>query len=147
MPSALLLLFPCLLLPAFVRLLTFSGCVNPKHVLLTFDDGPGPDTSALLDTLSEFGVKAAFFVMGIHVQEYPELVRRIVKEGHALGHHSWDHPSGMGWMGEEELRAQLQPTLNIIDEALRDGERIGGDVNLVQPVLFFRPLMDILHPC
>lgn len=59
---------------------------------LTFDDGPDPEhTSPLLDLLAAHGVCASFFLVGQKVERYPELVRRIVSEGHMLGNHSYSH--------------------------------------------------------
>jgi peptidoglycan/xylan/chitin deacetylase (PgdA/CDA1 family) len=63
-----------------------------RVVALTFDDGPGPDTPALLDVLRERAVRATFFVTGAHVTAYPDLARRIVAEGHAVGNHTYSHP-------------------------------------------------------
>lgn len=63
-----------------------------KVVALTFDDGPNPDaTPVILDTLAEKGVRATFFVLGSHVERWPELVRRISQEGHQLGNHGYFH--------------------------------------------------------
>jgi peptidoglycan/xylan/chitin deacetylase (PgdA/CDA1 family) len=59
---------------------------------LTFDDGPGPHTGLLLDSLAKKGVKATFFVLGEHVRQHPDLIRRMVAEGHEVENHSWDHP-------------------------------------------------------
>lgn len=59
---------------------------------LTFDDGPHPEhTPAILDTLASEGVRATFFIVGQRAAEHPDLVRRIVAEGHALGHHTYTH--------------------------------------------------------
>ncbi|GAA3409760.1 polysaccharide deacetylase family protein [Paenibacillus hodogayensis] len=60
-------------------------------VYLTFDDGPSEHTGAVLDILQQEQVPATFFVLGQGVDARPELVRRIVREGHALGNHSYDH--------------------------------------------------------
>lgn len=63
-------------------------------VALTFDDGPDPEsTPKLLDLLARYDAKATFFVVGVSAREHPEIVRRAADEGHALGNHSWDHPS------------------------------------------------------
>jgi peptidoglycan/xylan/chitin deacetylase (PgdA/CDA1 family) len=63
-----------------------------KVVALTFDDGPNPEaTPLILDTLAEKGVLATFFVLGSHVQRWPELVRRMSQEGHQLGNHGYFH--------------------------------------------------------
>jgi len=67
--------------------------VPEKAVALTFDDGPNdPCTSAILDILKAEGAKATFFLVGKNVEKLPETARRIVKEGHAVGNHSYDHP-------------------------------------------------------
>lgn len=60
---------------------------------LTFDDGPDPvHTPAVLDRLRDVGAVATFFVVGARAAAHPEIVRRIVAEGHAVGSHSWSHP-------------------------------------------------------
>lgn len=59
---------------------------------LTFDDGPSPyNTPSVLATLAQYGIKATFFLIGVNVQSFPELARRIVEEGHELGNHSVYH--------------------------------------------------------
>jgi peptidoglycan/xylan/chitin deacetylase (PgdA/CDA1 family) len=61
---------------------------------LTFDDGPHPEqTPRLLDILQRYGARATFFVVGRQVERYPDLVRRIVDEGHEVGNHSFFHAS------------------------------------------------------
>lgn len=61
-------------------------------VAITFDDGPNPSfTPQILDILKEKGVKATFFVVGLHVKKYPEVARRIVAEGHDIGNHTYTH--------------------------------------------------------
>jgi len=63
-----------------------------RRIALTFDDGPNPDaTPRILDALKARGVKATFFVLGRHADEWPELVRRVADEGHAIGNHGWHH--------------------------------------------------------
>ena len=64
-----------------------------KALYLTFDDGPNPDhTPALLELLGKYGAKATFFLIGREAERYPQLVERIVEEGHTLGNHSYSHP-------------------------------------------------------
>lgn len=63
-----------------------------KMVALTFDDGPDKKyTEKVLDILKDYKVKGTFFVIGQQVEQYPDVMKRIVKEGHALGNHSWSH--------------------------------------------------------
>jgi polysaccharide deacetylase family sporulation protein PdaB len=72
---------------------TFSeGKTSQKVVALTFDDGPYPPyTGQILDILKEEKVPATFFVVGRNAEKHPELVRRIVAEGHQLGNHTYNH--------------------------------------------------------
>ena len=65
--------------------------ISGNMCALTFDDGPGPYTSRLLDILKEYGVKATFFVVGTQVKRRPELIRRMLEEGHEVGNHSYSH--------------------------------------------------------
>jgi len=65
---------------------------NRKLVALTFDDGPdGKYTAQILDILQERNVKATFFLVGLQVDKYPGIAKRIVDEGHSIGNHSWSH--------------------------------------------------------
>lgn len=73
---------------------------------ITFDDGPHPKlTPRLLDMLKERGIKATFYVIGKNVAQYPEIMQRMVAEGHEIGNHSYSHPSltkiGEAGVGEE----------------------------------------------
>lgn len=68
---------------------------NKKTVYLTFDDGPHPlATPAVLDILKKNNIKATFFCIGENIVKYPELIERIIAEGHALGNHSFNHIDG-----------------------------------------------------
>jgi peptidoglycan/xylan/chitin deacetylase (PgdA/CDA1 family) len=69
------------------------GSRDSRRIALTFDDGPDPlRTPALLDALAELGAPATFFVLGQHVDAHPELARRIAREGHEVGNHTYTHP-------------------------------------------------------
>ena len=74
-------------------LVYWHGDINQPKVALTFDDGPNePYTSEILDILKKCNIEATFFVLGKNVERYPDTARRIVKEGHAIGNHTYDHP-------------------------------------------------------
>lgn len=63
-------------------------------VALTFDDGPHPHwTPRLLDLLARHRAKATFFMVGEMAARHPDLVARVAAAGHAIGNHSWNHPS------------------------------------------------------
>ncbi|WP_412539236.1 bifunctional polysaccharide deacetylase/glycosyltransferase family 2 protein [Longispora sp. K20-0274] len=71
---------------------TRSRGMPARTIALTFDDGPDPVwTPLILDTLRRHGAHATFFVVGSRVNEHPELVRRILAEGHELGVHTYTH--------------------------------------------------------
>jgi len=63
-----------------------------REVTLSFDDGPGPYTSALLDVLAANDIRASFYLVGRNMKRYPEIVRRIVDDGHVIGNHTYSHP-------------------------------------------------------
>jgi peptidoglycan/xylan/chitin deacetylase (PgdA/CDA1 family) len=66
--------------------------VSGKFIAMTFDDGPNPQhTPRLLDMLRARNIKATFYVIGSNVDLYPQIVRRIVAEGHEIGNHSYTH--------------------------------------------------------
>jgi peptidoglycan/xylan/chitin deacetylase (PgdA/CDA1 family) len=74
---------------------------------LTFDDGPGPSTAALLDVLRDAGARATFFLLGRNVVEAPwcggdvartrALALRVLREGHIAGNHSYSHLKPERW--------------------------------------------------
>lgn len=69
-----------------------SAVTEIRRVALTFDDGPHPVyTEQLLDGLKERGVKATFFVTGEHAELHPDIIKRMVEEGHLVGNHTYSH--------------------------------------------------------
>src|SRR3954467_547503 len=92
-----------------------QGAGGPHQVALTFDDGPDPKwTPKVLDILKAANVKAAFFLGGANAEEYPDLVRRIVAEGHEIGNHTYYHPNlALCW--PEHIRVELNATQLLIE--------------------------------
>jgi peptidoglycan/xylan/chitin deacetylase (PgdA/CDA1 family) len=85
------------------------GPAGARGVALTFDDGPDPrSTPAVLDTLDARGVKATFFVIGKKAEAHPDLVREIVRRGHAVGLHSYAHDRLFSLRSERVVRADLE---------------------------------------
>lgn len=63
-----------------------------QKILLTFDDGPNPGTTEIiLEILEHSGLKAVFFCVGNNIKQYPDLVLRILKQGHTIGNHTFNH--------------------------------------------------------
>lgn len=84
-----------------------------KVIALTIDDGPWPKTTAeMLDILKRNNVKATFFWVGSALQENPEIAKRVVAEGHAIGNHTWHH-----WyrkMDEATAKSEIEKTNELI---------------------------------
>jgi len=101
----------------FLRRDTFYlGHVSEKVVALTFDDGPSRKwTPLILEALKTKGVKATFFMIGEHVQKYPEVARQVAFEGHDLGIHTFHHKN-MVFVGEDELKKDIEDTQALIKE-------------------------------
>lgn len=71
----------------------YVGDTDEKVIYLTFDAGfENGFTPAILDTLKKHDVKAAFFIVGHYLEEEPELVKRMIEEGHIVGNHTYHHP-------------------------------------------------------
>ena len=66
-------------------------CTVATCLALTFDDGPGHGTAAVLDALDARGARATFFLVGQNVAAHADVVRRMSAEGHEVGNHTWDH--------------------------------------------------------
>ncbi len=102
-----------------------KGRRDRRQVALTFDDGPGPDTTAVLDALDLAGVKATFFVLGAAVREWPALVREVVRRGHLVALHGYSHRK-LHLAGPQTIADEL--------DRGRDAIRAAG----VEPAPFFR---------
>ena len=94
-----------------------SGPKNQRVVALTYDDGPNPPyTGELLSVLRAEGVHATFFVVGRAVAAYPGVVRREVRDGNAVGNHTWSHEH-LVLDGQSSLRRTLERTDRAIFDA------------------------------
>jgi len=117
--AALLIVF----LSSAVLELPFNQIMGPvfakgnksfKEVALTFDDGPGISTDAILDILKARGVKATFFIIGKNAQAHPRIVRRIMDEGHEIGNHTFSHPIETAIASPRKFKLQLDSAESII---------------------------------
>ncbi len=105
-----------------------------KIVALTFDDGPIEKTNHILDILKNKNIKATFFCIGENAEKHPEIIKRILSEGHSIGSHTQHH----GWKYTFQSRKKIEST---IDSGAKSIQKITG----IYPVLF-RPPFGITNP-
>ncbi|WP_438432851.1 polysaccharide deacetylase family protein [Gorillibacterium sp. sgz500922] len=111
----------------YPRLFFLRGDPAKRQIALTFDDAPDPRfTPQILDVLKARGVKATFFVVGSRAEKHPDLVRRMIREGHVVGGHSYDHPD-LTRLSDARFHAQIERTSSILTELT------GNRPNLVRP--------------
>lgn len=86
-----------------------------KVVYLSFDDGPGKHSPAVLDILRDAKVPATFFVLGEHAERMPGLIKRIASEGHVIGNHTYNHEYKELYRDFETFWQQIKRTEEIIN--------------------------------
>lgn len=137
-PLSLFVVF-CLIAPFLHRLGFFLPLIScgdrRKHtVALTFDDGPDPRTTPkLLELLKSHKVNATFFVTGKNAQAYPELIRRILQDGHSIGNHSFSHDALLVFSGRKAVYRDILRAQRVL-------------VRLGAVPLFYRPPVGITYP-
>jgi peptidoglycan/xylan/chitin deacetylase (PgdA/CDA1 family) len=113
-------------------------CNNPlekeKNVALTFDDGPHEMTLLVLDVLKKYNAKATFFCIGKNVEKHPEILKRIIAEGHIVGNHSYSHAHFFDFYRKNKVLSELEETNSIIEKIT--GKKAG----------FFRPPYGVTNP-
>jgi peptidoglycan-N-acetylglucosamine deacetylase len=91
--------------------------VDQPYIAMTFDDGPSAEnTPRLLEMLKQRNIKATFFLIGQNVVSNPDLVRRILAEGHEIGNHSWTHPQ-LSKLSDDRVTAEITKTQDAIKDA------------------------------
>jgi len=106
-----------------------------KEIVLTFDDGPNPEiTSGLLKILKNEKVLATFFCVGNQVNEYPEIIKEIDKNGHLIGNHSYSHHRWFDLFSSKKMIAEIKKTNDTIKK------KIGKNP------LLFRPPYGVTNP-
>lgn len=101
-------------------------CAKEKVLALTFDDGPDPQyTPELLDVLKKNGVKSTFFILADKASKYPELVKRMISEGHNVGLHAYSHINE-AFMTPFQTKKSFNKALEVLKE-------LGVNVNLFRP--------------
>lgn len=85
-------------------------------VALTFDDGPSKKTERILDVLEQYGAHATFFVVGIQLEKFPEIVKRASDLGCEIGNHTYNHKN-LTKISPDEMREQINGVNRLVLEA------------------------------
>nr|WP_307210591.1 delta-lactam-biosynthetic de-N-acetylase [Paenibacillus harenae] len=102
----------------------FLGDTTKKELYLTFDNGyENGFTPKILDVLRDKKTPAAFFVTGHYIKDQPELLKRMVTEGHIIGNHSWSHPD-MTTLSDEQIKTELNKVSGQVREVTGQKEMI-----------------------
>ncbi|MDQ5895667.1 MAG: peptidoglycan-N-acetylglucosamine deacetylase [Actinomycetota bacterium] len=110
-----------------------------RKLCLTYDDGPNPAwTPALLDLLDEHDAKATFFLIGKWSEREPELIREVVSRGHAIGNHTFTHPT-MPAKSDERIRQELDACREAVEAAGVSFSEVAGRMLMRPPYGRRRP--------
>lgn len=106
-------------------LILFFGILFAKekfYIVLTFDDGPYPEyTEKILEVLNRHKIKAAFFVTGIWVKKYPELVKMIYENGHEIGLHGYRHVDYTR-LNKKQIIIDLLKSKQVVEEIIGENK-------------------------
>jgi peptidoglycan/xylan/chitin deacetylase (PgdA/CDA1 family) len=119
----------------FNYFMTATHRVDHEYILLSFDDGPDEQfTPRILDTLKQHNIAALFFVIGSKAEKHPELIRRMLNEGHLVGNHTYTHHPLFAMFSERKVEQEIVRGQHVITELIGD-----------KPT-FFRPPIGYTNP-
>jgi peptidoglycan/xylan/chitin deacetylase (PgdA/CDA1 family) len=106
-------------------------CGNPleteKIIALTFDDGPHEMTLLVLDVLRKYNAKATFFCIGKNIETHPDILKKVIEEGHIVGNHTYSHAPFFDFYRKSKVIAEIKQTDALIKSVL------GKKTNLFRP--------------
>lgn len=120
------------LIKRFFATLLWEIATEEQGVYLTFDDGPTPEvTPYVLDLLDTYNAKATFFCIGKNIQAHPEIFKDIIKRGHSIGNHTFNHLNASKADQDTYLKEVEQTELVI--------RKLRGHRDIQEPKLFRPP--------
>jgi peptidoglycan/xylan/chitin deacetylase (PgdA/CDA1 family) len=97
-------------------------CNNPleteKKIAITFDDGPNEMTVLVLYVLKKYNAKATFFCIGKNIEAHPDILKKIIDEGHIVGNHSYSHSPFFDFFRKNQVIAEIRQTDALIESVL-----------------------------
>ncbi|UWY29317.1 polysaccharide deacetylase family protein [Flavobacterium sp. TR2] len=113
-------------------------CSNPveteKKIALTFDDGPSIYTLEVLELLKKYNAKATFFCIGKNIEAHPEILQKVIDEGHLVGNHSYSHSKFFDFYNARKITEELQKTDKLLEKFT------------AKKINFFRPPYGVTTP-
>ncbi|PXY44984.1 polysaccharide deacetylase family protein [Flavobacterium hydrophilum] len=113
-------------------------CNNPleteKKIALTFDDGPSVYTLEVLELLKKYNAKATFFCIGKNIETHPEIIQKVIDEGHFVGNHSYSHSKFFDFYNEDKITEELSKTDKLLEKFTS------------KKIKFFRPPYGVTTP-
>lgn len=117
------------------RVKNYGDNSKNKQIALTFDDGPHPVyTPQVLDLLKQYNIKASFFCIGKNIEAQPELLKKIIAEGHLVANHTYSHSDFFGFYNVKKVVEELEKTNQIVKDL------VDLDIKL------FRPPFGVTNP-
>lgn len=106
-----------------------------NQIAITFDDGPNYEfTQKVLDLLKMYDAKATFFCIGKKIENHPELLKKIISQGHTIGNHTYSHSNWFGFYSTQKVISELKRTQELVKQI------IGLNLKL------FRPAFGVTNP-
>jgi peptidoglycan-N-acetylglucosamine deacetylase len=118
----------------FIKTYSFKPTCSLSKIAITFDDGPTEFTLEILDVLRKFNAKATFFCIGKQIEKHPEILQKIMQEGHIVGNHSYSHSNLIGFFSVERVRYEIEQNDQLIFSKLN------------KKPLFYRPPFGVTNP-
>lgn len=91
----------------FLKSLSKTTDPDGKIIALTFDDGPTELTPQFLKTLKNADAKATFFCIGKQIEKHPDILAKILTDGHEIGNHTYSHLNRTGFMSINEMVSEI----------------------------------------
>ncbi|MCX7548906.1 polysaccharide deacetylase family protein [Xanthomarina sp. F1114] len=111
-----------------LKALNSNPSISKNQVAITFDDGPNPEfTPQVLELLKKHDVKATFFCIGLNIENYPKLLKKIINEGHTIGNHTYSHNKMFGFFSTKQVIEELEQTNKMVFK------KTGLALNLYRP--------------
>jgi peptidoglycan-N-acetylglucosamine deacetylase len=117
-----------------VKAFSKNSLEKNKKIALSFDDGPHPITPQILHLLGRYNAKATFFCIGKNIEKHPEILKKIVDDGHVIGNHSYSHSRFFDFFRKDQVAQELEDTDIIIEKMI--GKKPS----------FFRPPYGVTNP-